>query len=70
MSTRPATTSTKPAPLVYVAAVPLALIRDTNGATHHVYDGKPAPKNAAREEIERLLGLGFIAATDASPPVE
>jgi len=70
MTSRSTTTSTKPAALVYVATVPLALIRDTNGATHHVYDGKPAPKNAAPQEIERLLVLGFIAATDASPPVE
>ncbi len=29
---------------------------------HHVYDGKPVPKHATPEEIERLLGLGFIAA--------
>ncbi len=70
MSTRPATTSTKPAPLVYVATAPLVLIKDTNRATHHVYDGKPVPKHAAPEEIERLLGLGFIAATDASPTHE
>ena len=51
MSTRPATTSTKPAPLVYVATAPLVLIKDTNRATHHVYDGKPVPKHAAPEEI-------------------
>jgi len=70
MSTRPATTSTKPAPFVYVATAPLVLIKDTNRATHHVYDGKPVPKHAAPEEIERLLGLGFIAATDASPTHE
>jgi hypothetical protein len=47
MSTRPATTSTKPAPLVYVATSPLVLIDDTNRATHYVYDGKrngPTPR--------------------------
>jgi len=62
MSTRPATTSTKPAPLVYVATAPLVLVKDTAGRTHHVYDGEPAPKNAAPGEVERLLGLGFVAA--------
>lgn len=66
MSTHPATTSTKPAPLVYIATAPLVLIKDSNGATHHVYDGKSVPEHAAPEEIERLLGLGFIVATDAS----
>ena len=44
MSTRPATTSTKPVPLVYVATAPLVLITDTFGATHHVYDGEPLPE--------------------------
>ncbi len=63
MSTRPATTSsTRPAPLVYVATAPLVLITDTFGATHHVYDGEPLPEHAAPGEVERLLGLGFVAA--------
>ncbi len=62
MSTRSTTTSTKPAPTVYAATLPLVLIKDTAGATHHVYDGQATPKNAAPEEIERLLGLGFIRA--------
>jgi len=70
MSTRPATTSTKPAPVVYVATAPLVLITDTFGATQHVYDGEPLPEHAAPGEVERLLGLGFIAATDASPTHE
>ncbi len=47
---------------MYVATLPLVLIKDTSGATHHVYDGQATPKNAAPEEIERLLGLGFIKA--------
>jgi len=62
MSTRSTTTSTKPAPTVYVATLPLILVRDTRGATHHVYDGKPVPEHAAPQEIERLLGLGYIRA--------
>ncbi len=62
MSTHSTTTSTKPAPTVYVATLPLVLIKDTSGATHHVYDGKPVPEHAAPEEIERLLDLGFIKA--------
>ncbi len=62
MSTRPATTSTKPAPLVYVVTAPLVLITDTVGATHHVYDGEPLPENAAPGEVERLLAIGFVAA--------
>ena len=68
MSTRSTTTSTKPT--VYVSMLPLVLIRDTNGATHHVYDGEPLPEHAAPGEVERLLGLGFITATDASPTHE
>ncbi len=70
MSTRSTTTSTKPAHLVYVATAPLVLITDTAGATHHVYDGEPLPEHAATGEVERLLGLGFITATDASPTHE
>ncbi len=70
MSTRPATTSTKPAPLVYVATAPLGLIAATFGATHHVYNGEPLPEHAAPGEVERLLGLGFVAATDANPADE
>ena len=62
MSTRSPTTSTKPVPLVYVATAPLVLITDTFGATHHVYDGEPLPEHAASGEVERLLGLGFVAA--------
>jgi len=62
MSTRPATTSTKPAPLVYVATAPLVLVKDTTGRIHHVYDGEPLPEHAAPGEGERLLGLGFVAA--------
>jgi hypothetical protein len=63
MSTRPATTSTiKPAALVYVATAPLVLVKDTTGRTHHVYDGEPLPEHAALREVERLLGIGFIAA--------
>ncbi len=62
MSTRPATTSTKPAPLVYVATAPLVLVKDTTGRIHHVYDGEPLPEHAAPGEVERLLGLGFITA--------
>ncbi len=62
MSTRPATTSTKPAALVYVATAPLVLITDTAGATHHVYDREPLPEHAALGEVERTLRLGFVAA--------
>jgi len=69
MSTRPATTSTKPAPLVYVATAPLVLVKDTTGRIHHVYDGEPLPEHAAPGEVERLLGLGFVA-SDASPADE
>jgi len=63
MSTRPATTSTKPAPLVYVATAPLVLIKDTAGATHHVYDGEPLPEHAAPGEVERLS----VSASSPSP---
>jgi len=56
MSTRPATTS------VYVATALLVLVKDTTGRTHHVYDGEPLPEHAAPGEVERLLGLGFVAA--------
>jgi hypothetical protein len=42
--------------------VPLALVRDSAGRTHHVYDGEPLPEHAAPGEVERLLGLGFVAA--------
>ncbi len=68
MSTRSTTTSTKPT--VYVSMLPLVLIRDTNGATHHVYDGEPLPEHAAPGEVGRLLGIGFITASDASPTHE
>ncbi len=68
MTTRSSNTAVEP--IVYFANVPLVLIKDTSGAVHHVYDGQAVPKNAAAEEIERLHGLGFIAATAASPPDE
>ncbi len=62
MSTHSTMTSTKPAPTVYVATLPLVLIKDTSGAMHHVYAGQATPKTAAPEEINRLLDLGFIKA--------
>ena len=62
MSTHSTTKSTKPAPTVYVATLQLGLIKDTSGATHDVYDGKPVPEHAAPEDLERLLDLGFIRA--------
>ena len=55
---------------VYVATAPLVLVKDSNGATHHVYDGELLPKHTAPGEVERLLELGFIAATDANPADE
>ncbi len=56
------TTTSTTEPTVYVATAPLVLIKDSNGATHHVYDGEPLPEHAAPGEVERLLGLGFVAA--------
>lgn len=54
------TSTTEPA--VYGATAPLVLIKDSNGATHHVYDGEPVPEHAAPGEVKRPLGLGFITA--------
>jgi len=67
MSTRPATTSTKPAPTVYVATLPLGLIKDTSDATHDVYDGKPVPEHAAPEDLERQRQEGWGGPRRRSP---
>ena len=69
MTARSSTTSTT-VPTVYMATAPLVLVKDTTGRIHHVYDGEPLPEHAAPGEVERLLGLGFVAATDASPTHE
>ncbi len=56
MSTRPATTSTKPAPLVYMATAPLVLITDTFGATHHVYEASRRPSTPHPERSNACSG--------------
>jgi len=49
-------------PTVWVVTVPLALVRDTAGRTHHLYHGEPLRPDSAPEDVERLHGLGFIRA--------
>lgn len=58
MSTIKATTT----PTVWVVTVPLALVRDTAGRTHHVYEGQPLRPDSAPEDVDRLAALGFIRA--------
>ncbi len=54
------TKQTTSVPTVWVVTVPLALVRDTAGRTHHQYHGEPLRPDSAPEDVERLHGLGFI----------
>ena len=37
--------------------MPLALVGDTAGCTHHVYDGEPLRPDSAPEDVDRLAAL-------------
>lgn len=39
---------------------PLTLVRTTAGSVAYVYRGKPAPTNATKEELDRLIKGGFL----------
>lgn len=43
-----------------IGKAPLTLVRTTAGAVVYVYRGKPAPTNATKDELDRLVKGGFL----------
>lgn len=50
----------------YAVAVPLAIVRTTDGGLIHLYEGQPVPGNADPKDVERLASDGFVAAVSGS----
>lgn len=44
----------------YQVVAPLVLVKDEAGVTHHAYQGAVL-EDLGREQVDHLLGLGFIA---------
>jgi hypothetical protein len=53
----------------YVVAVPLAIVRTSEGTLIHLYDGQPVPDNADPADLERLAAGGFLAEVNESAAV-
>jgi hypothetical protein len=46
--------------VAYKVVAPLVLVKDDEGVTHHAYQGAVL-ENLGAEQVDHLLGLGFIA---------
>ncbi|AEA27918.1 hypothetical protein Psed_5791 [Pseudonocardia dioxanivorans CB1190] len=53
---------------VYEVVGPLAVIKSSDGKLHYYYSGSQVPDGYPEPELERLAGLGLIAAVDVPTP--
>lgn len=44
----------------YKVVAPLVIVRDKDGAMHHVYDGGLLPDNADADHVKQLLDSGMV----------
>lgn len=52
----------------YTVTAPLVIVRDTDGASHHVYQGGVIGSGFDGEHVKQLLEGGMIAKSDAPDP--
>jgi hypothetical protein len=54
--------------VAYKVVAPLVLVKDADGVTHHAYQGAVLD-DLDKEQLDHLLGLGFVAKVGSDPAV-